>query len=197
MTLQSISSASESAAPVGTNVGAQLRALRRARRLTLREIGSRAGLSESFLSQLERGQTGATIASLQRIAGALGVEVSDLFAAGGGQGPRVIRSDERQRVAWGRLGRKSFLTPKPFEFLEVVAAELEPGGSTGDEPYSHGDSEELLHVTRGSVELELDGEVVTLETGDSAHYRSSTLHRVSNPGTVEAEVLFIVSPPSY
>ena len=97
----------------------------------------------------------------------------------------------------GRLGRKAFLTPKPFEFLEVVVAQFEPGGSTGDEPYRHGDSEELLHVVRGAVELELDGELVALDTGDSAHYRSSTLHRVSNPGRVEAEVLFIVSPPSY
>ena len=197
MTLQPISSVSESSAPVETNVGGQLRSLRRARRLTLREIGGRAGLSESFLSQLERGQTGATIASLQRIAGALGVEVSDLFAAEASRRPRVIRAEERQRVAWGSLGRKAFLTPKPFEFLEVVAAELEPGGSTGEEAYRHGDSEELLHVTRGSVELELDGDVIALNTGDSAHYRSSTLHRVSNPGTVEAEVLFIVSPPSY
>jgi transcriptional regulator with XRE-family HTH domain len=178
-------------------VGAQLRSLRRARRLTLREIGARAELSESFLSQLERGQTGVTIASLQRIAGALGVEVSDLFAADSSRRPRVIRARERQLVGWGRLGRKAFLTPKPFEFLEVVVAQFEPGGSTGDEPYRHGDSEELLHVVRGAVELELDGELVALDTGDSAHYRSSTLHRVSNPGRVEAEVLFIVSPPSY
>lgn len=197
MTLQLVSSESESTAPAETNVGAQVRALRHARRMTLREIGERAGLSESFLSQLERGHTGATIASLQRIAHALGVEVSDLFAADGSRRPRVIRATDRQKVAWGRLGRKAFLTPKPFEFLEVVAAEFEPGGSTGDEPYRHGDSEELLHVVRGSVELELDGEVIVLKAGDSAHYRSSALHRVSNPGQAEAEVLFIVSPPSY
>jgi transcriptional regulator with XRE-family HTH domain len=188
---------SESAAAAEANVGGQLRTLRHSRRLTLREIGDRADLSESFLSQLERGQTGATIASLQRIARALGVEVSDLFAASEPRRPRVVRYDERQRVAWGQLGRKALLTPKPFEFLEVVAAELQPGGSTGDEPYSHGDSEELLHVTKGAVELELGGEVITLCAGDSAHYRSSTSHRVSNPGHVDAEVLFIVSPPSY
>lgn len=179
------------------NVGDRLRALRRARRLTLREIAGRAGLSESFLSQLERGQTGATVQSLQRIAAALGVEVSDLFTTDGARRPRVIRRRDREAVAWGRQGRKVLLTPKPFEFLEVVAAEFEPGGSTGDAAYSHGDSEELFLVVSGVVELELDGERIRLEEGDCAHYRSSTPHRVSNPGSTPAEVLYVIGPPSY
>jgi transcriptional regulator with XRE-family HTH domain len=179
------------------SVGGRLRSLRRARRLTLREIADRAGLSESFLSQLERGQTGATVQSLQRIATSLGVEVSDLFSGDGAHHPRVIRRNARQAVAWGKLGRKTLLTPKPFEFLEVVAADFEPGGSTGDVPYVHGDSEELFLVVSGTVELELDGEALTLQAGDCAHYRSSTPHRVFNPGPARAEVLYVISPPSY
>lgn len=179
------------------SVGARLRRLRRARRLTLKELGDRAGLSESFLSQLERGRTGATIASIQRIAEALGVEVSDVFAPLGDDHARVLRADDRELVAWGRLGRKALLTPKPFESLEVVAAEFDEGGSTGDEPYSHGDSEELFVVIAGTVELELDAERLRLGPGDTARYRSSIPHRVHNPGPGRAEVLFIVSPPSY
>jgi transcriptional regulator with XRE-family HTH domain len=192
-------SAAESIAVIGRepSVGGRLRSLRRARRLTLREIAGRAQLSESFLSQLERGQTGATVQSLQRIATALGVEVSDLFSGDGAHRPKVVRRDDRVSVAWGKLGRKTLLTPKPFEFLEVVAAELEPGGSTGDVPYTHGDSEELFLVVRGTVELELDNDVLTLEAGDCAHYRSSTPHRVCNVGSTRAEVLYVISPPSY
>ena len=192
-------SAAESIAVIGRepSVGGRLRSLRRARRLTLREIAGRAQLSESFLSQLERGQTGATVQSLQRIAVALGVEVSDLFSGDGTHRPKVIRRDDRVSVAWGKLGRKTLLTPKPFEFLEVVAAELEPGGTTGDVPYTHGDSEELFLVVCGTVELELDSDVLTLEAGDCAHYRSSTPHRVCNVGATRAEVLYVISPPSY
>jgi transcriptional regulator with XRE-family HTH domain len=179
------------------SVGSRVRSLRRSRRLTLREIAGRAGLSESFLSQLERGQTGATVQSLQRIAAALGVEVSDLFSADDTRRPKVIRRDDRHAVAWGKLGRKVLLTPKPFEHLEVVAAELDVGGSTGDLPYTHGDSEELFLVLSGSVELELDGDVTLMEPGDCAHYRSSTPHRVSNVGAQTAEVLYVIGPPSY
>jgi transcriptional regulator with XRE-family HTH domain len=178
-------------------VGTRLRTLRKARRLTLRELADRARLSESFLSQLERGHTGATVQSLQRISRALNVDVSDLFTPDHPASPRVMRRDARQPVAWGKLGRKALLTPKPFEYLEVVAAEFEPGGSTGDQPYTHGDSEELLLVIDGSIEVELDGELFTLSSGDSVHYRSSTAHRVSNPSSRPAEVLYVISPPSY
>ena len=178
------------------DVGRRLREIRRARRLTLREVSARAGISESFLSQLERGRSGATIASLQRIASALELEVSDLFSPDGAR-PRVLRRGDRQQLAFGSLARKALLTPKPFESLEVVAAEFEPGGTTGDEAYRHGDSEELFIVVSGTVELQLGEEMVSLGPGDCAHYRSSTPHRVSNPGADPAEVLYVICPPSY
>jgi transcriptional regulator with XRE-family HTH domain len=179
------------------DLGERLRAIRLLRRRTLKDVAAAAGVSESFVSQLERGRTGASVASLQRLAAALGIEVSDLFATDGLPRPRVLRREARQLVVWGHLGRKALLTPKPFHSLEVVAAEFEPGGSTGDEPYTHGDSEELLLVLGGRVHVQLGTDVYDLGVGDSVHYRSSTPHRVTNPGDEPAEVLFVISPPSY
>jgi transcriptional regulator with XRE-family HTH domain len=183
--------------PPRVDVGERLRTIRRLRRRTLKEVADRAGLSESFLSQVERGRTSVSIASLQRIAGALGIEVSDVFASDGARRPRILRRDVRPYVAWGALGRKALLTPKPFHSVEVVAADIEPGGTTGDEPYAHGDSEEVFVVVSGEIELQLGDDVFELSEGDSAQYRSSTPHRVRNRSAVPAEVLFIVSPPSY
>jgi transcriptional regulator with XRE-family HTH domain len=181
----------------GPAVGERLRAIRLLRRLTLREVAQAAGVSESFVSQLERGRSSASVATLQRLASALGIEISDLFADERVSGPRVLRRQERQLLEWGHLGRKALLTPKPFHSLEVVAAAFDPGGSTGDEPYTHGDSEELLLVLAGRVQLQLGGELIELATGDSVNYRSSTPHRVGNTGDEPAEVLFVISPPSY
>jgi transcriptional regulator with XRE-family HTH domain len=183
--------------PPRVDVGERLRTIRQLRRRTLREVADGAGLSESFLSQVERGRTSVSIASLQRIAGALGIEVSDVFAHDEERRPRVLRRDARPNVAWGPVGRKALLTPKPFHSVEVVVANIDPGGSTGDEPYAHGDSEEVFFVVTGEVELQLGGELFELAEGDSAQYRSSTPHRVRNLGRGPAEVLFIISPPSY
>ena len=64
-------------------LGERLRAIRRLRHRTLNDVAARAGVSESFLSQLERGRTSASVASLQRIAAAVNqrVEISFVPAA--------------------------------------------------------------------------------------------------------------------
>jgi len=189
------SSAPDAVAEV--DVGERLRDIRSLRRATLRTIAERAGVSESFLSQVERGRASASIASLRRIAGALGVTVAELFESGAPPRPRVLRREERPSLAFGILGRKLLLTPGPLQHLEVFVGELDPGGSTGAEPYAHGDSEELFVVLAGHVQLELGGDKYELESGDSIDYRSSTPHRANNVGEEPAEVMWIISPPSY
>ena len=179
------------------DVGERLRSLRIARRRTLRDVAERAGLSESFLSQVERGRASASVASLRRIADGLGVSIADLFQPSGPTQPRVLRRDERPTLAFGILGRKMLLTQRPLHQLEVFVGEIDPGGSTGAELYAHGDSEELFVVLSGTVRLELGDGVHELDTGDSIGYWSSTPHRISNAGDDTAEVMWIISPPSY
>lgn len=180
------------------NVGERLRAIRHLRRATLKNVAERAELSESFLSQVERGKASASIASLTRIAAALGVNVADLFEPHSSRAhPRVLRRAMRPALQFGNLGRKYLLTPRPLEHLEVFAAELDPGGSTGDEPYTHGDSEELFVVLSGRVHLQVGERLYELEQGDSIDYRSSDPHRVTNAGDEVAEVIWVISPPSY
>jgi mannose-6-phosphate isomerase-like protein (cupin superfamily) len=125
------------------------------------------------------------------------VSVADLFDSSGPPGPKVLRRDERPSLSFGILGTKQLLTPRPLSHLEVFVGQLDVGGSTGAEPYAHGDSEELLIVLNGPVQLELGGEIHELDSGDSIDYRSSTPHRVTNLGEEPAEVIWIISPPSY
>ena len=180
------------------DLGERLRAIRTLRRVTLKTVADRADLSESFLSQVERGRANASVASLKRIAAALGVNVADLFEPNGKPSrPRVLRRDVRPALTFGTLGRKYMLTPRPLEHLQVLVGELDAGGSTGDEPYTHGDSEELLVVLEGVVHLQLGTDVFELSRGDSIDYRSSTSHRLTNAGDGTAEVMWIISPPSY
>src|SRR5207245_3172166 len=129
-------------------------------------------------------------ASPSRVPGALGVIVPDLFEPCRPPAPRALRRHERPALAFGILGRKLLLTPRPLHHLEVFVGELDAGGSTGAEPYAHGDSEELFVVLTGDVQLELGGDVHELESGDSIDYRSSTPHRVANVGGDRAEVMW-------
>src|SRR4051794_41479715 len=79
MTESAVQSTVEEDGAVHVDLGERLRAIRRLRRRTLKEVASAAGISESFLSQLERGRTNATIATLQRLSAGPGLEGSRLF----------------------------------------------------------------------------------------------------------------------
>ena len=64
-------------APISTtaDLGAALRAARRARGLRLEDVALAAGVGMRFLSELERGKPTARLAETLRVAAALGVAV--------------------------------------------------------------------------------------------------------------------------
>ncbi|HVS04161.1 MAG TPA: helix-turn-helix transcriptional regulator, partial [Thermoanaerobaculia bacterium] len=62
-----------------TTIGETLQRLRLAQGLSLRTLAGRAGFSPSFLSQVENGQSSPSIASLDRLAQALGLRLVDFF----------------------------------------------------------------------------------------------------------------------
>ena len=87
-------------------LGPRIRALRQARRLTLRDVADRAGVTESFLSQVERDVTSPSIATVGRIARALDLSIAQLFAEEQVSG-RVVRREARRRVAYPGLRRST------------------------------------------------------------------------------------------
>src|SRR5215469_16735121 len=63
------------------DLGLRIRAYRRMRKMTLRQVAEHAEVSASFLSQVERGASGTSIPTLRLIAEALGLTLADLFSA--------------------------------------------------------------------------------------------------------------------
>ncbi|REE99710.1 helix-turn-helix domain-containing protein [Thermomonospora umbrina] len=177
-------------------LGARIREFRAMRGMPLRELAERAGASPSFVSQLERGRAGASIGMLRRIAGALGLTVADLFAEDDGPAHRVVSREHRPELPTGPGARKYLVSQRPLRNVEVYVGEFDPGASTGDEPYTHGDSQEIFMVLGGRVTLRLGERVHELADGDSIEYRTSVPHRVHNTTDEPAEVMWIISPPT-
>ncbi len=174
----------------------RLRRLRKANRLSLRQLADATGTSASFLSQLERGLSGASTSTLIRIANCFGTSISELFAgAEGGRDP-VLRRHMRPALPVTNGQRKMLLSRRPLTHFETYIAEFDVGGSSGDDPYTHGDSHEMILVLRGRIRLELGGDSHELDEGDSMEYATSVPHRVVNIADDSAEVLFMISPPT-
>lgn len=177
-----------------SRLGQRIRAYRLARKLSLRDLGERSGTTASFLSQLERGASGAAVSTLMKLAEALSVSVADFFEDRGGGLHRVLRRGERQALPQADGYRKTLLSQQPIREFEVYVGQFDPGGSTGPEPYTHGDSHEMMLVLKGTVEITLGDERHALTEGDCIEYRSSTPHRIVNAGSRPAEVQWIISP---
>ncbi|HEU4920146.1 MAG TPA: XRE family transcriptional regulator [Candidatus Limnocylindrales bacterium] len=178
-------------------LGPRIRALRQARSVTLKELAARAGVTESFLSQVEREVTSPSIASVQRIARALGLAIAELFVEEAPRG-RVVRRAERRRISYPGLGAvDEFLTSDMNAHLQVIVSTIEPGGGTGEEAYRHESDEEVVVVLSGRLELWIADEHHILEEGDSITYSSRVPHRNVNPGPGTATVLFCLTPPSF
>lgn len=180
-----------------TDIGSRLREARRSQHRTLQEVAAAAGVSESFLSQVERAKVSAAVATLRRIASALGTTIGALFEDRLMRQSSVLLVANRPGSTFGLLGRKFLLNTAPDRAFDTCLCEFDPGGSTGDEPYFHGDSEELLLVLGGSVEFQLGDDSMTLEPDDSIIYRSSTPHRLIADPELGARILWITSPPSF
>ena len=180
---------------VPASIGQRIREYRMLRHATLRNVADKAGISEGFLSQLERGLTSASLATLREIADALGLEMVDLFDTAARPAHRVLSLADRPTLQFGHKLTKQLLTPKPYRHLEVFVGNFEPGGTTGPKPLVHGHSEEFLLVLAGSVRLHLGDETHLLAQGDSIDYDSGTPHRVA--AAEAAQLLWVISPPSY
>src|SRR5438105_6632425 len=180
------------------DLGLTIRRLRESRQLSLKEVAARSGLTQSFLSQVERNLTSPSVASLRKVALAFGVPLTALF-----QGPvipenRVVRRNERKQLIHPRRQWGDYLlTPSLTGKLQVILSLIEPGGGSGDEPYAHDSDEECVIVLRGRLEFRLGSDEYKLEEGDSIVFESRIPHWNRNPGPGQAEVLWITTPPSY
>ena len=178
-------------------LGTRNRALRQARRLTLRDVADRAGVTESFLSQVERDVTSPSIATVHRIARALGLSIAQLFAEDADTG-RVVRREARRRVAYpGLRSVDEFLTSNMAGRLQVIMSTIEPGGGTGEEPYTHDSDEEVVVVLAGVLDLWVADEHYVLREGDAITFPSRLPHWNANHGEDPVQVIFCLTPPSF
>ena len=186
-----------STATLEVDLGARIRALRSGRHETLRQLAARAAVTESFLSQVERGVASPSIASVQRIARALDTSIAELFATDESAGT-VVRVHDRRKIVYQGLGAiDEFLTRGTEGRLQVIYTTIQPGGGTGDEAYTHDSDEEVVVVLEGSLDLWVGAEHYRLETGDAVTHSSRVAHRNTNPGPGVARVLFCITPPSF
>lgn len=181
------------------NIGAKIKELRRAKKMTLQDVSNVTGFSTALISQIENDNVSPPIATLSKIANFFDVKIGHFFTENEEVCPyEVIRSCERTVVPKvvskdgtnhgyyyeSLSGRKKNTKMDPF--LLTLNEKV-----TNTDTYSH-KGEEFLFVIKGTAELLLDDERIVLGEGDSVYFDANLKHRLKATGGDEVKVLVVV-----
>jgi len=184
-------------ASAALELGQRIREVRRKKGMTLREAAEAAGVSESFLSQVERGLANPSVASLRRIADAMHEPVASFFVGEAPTGMLVRVKDRRRLVHPMGMLEDYLLTPPTARKLQIIYCVAGPGEGSGQERYTHVAEEECVVVLSGHLEVTLADETYTLSSGDALLLDPKNPHGFYNPGPEPATMLWVQTPPLF
>lgn len=179
-------------------IGRKIKELRRAKRLTLKDLSEKTGLSMGFLSQLERGLSAIAIDSLSKIAAILNTELS-VFINNNDQpstdAAMRFFEQEHTQVASGVIQSILSKNVNGFNILPRLIQLLPSQSLQGNEKpmYAH-EGEEFAYVLEGVLTLQLADKEYILCPGDSIQIDSTIEHNWFNHTNAITKLLTINVP---
>ncbi|WP_336824601.1 cupin domain-containing protein [Sporosarcina sp. USHLN248] len=154
------------------HLGNKIKRIRTKRSMTLKELAEKTGFSISFLSQLERGKSSATLESLKKISIAFGVNPSYFFEENESSDDQTNSFDQRMEehnIYYKDLG--TMVRRRDFAPLLVI---LKPGQTEGNLITHRG--QEFIYVIEGTLTIRLEDEIYTLLPDESIMLDSTRPH---------------------
>ncbi|MBN1568096.1 MAG: helix-turn-helix transcriptional regulator [Acidobacteria bacterium] len=161
------------------------------------DVASKAGISVSMLSQIERGMVAPSIETLMMVCSVLDLDASHLFrmVAADENPVRILRSGERLRNEVGGVRYEQLMTSTQSGWqAEMFLLEVASGCST---TFSGGGHEgvEMGYVLDGEAVLTIDANDYAVRKGDSVHFSSHLPHQLCNSGKKAFRAIWSISPP--
>nr|WP_303626453.1 cupin domain-containing protein [Roseovarius sp. M141] len=179
-------------------LGADLRALRKARGVTLADLVQRLGRSVGWLSQVERDLSEPSVADLRGIAAALDVPLSLLFAHSGApkdEAGYIVRRNARRPIGAGKPGlTEELVSPDLTDDFEMVHSTFQPGARAAG-PHTR-PTQEVGYMLSGRLDLTIAGRRFAVGAGDSFRIRGEPFDW-HNPYDIPAVAIWVIAPPVY
>ena len=180
-----------------SSLGADIRALRKARGMTLVDLADALGRSVGWLSQVERDKSHPAIADLGRMAEILDVSLSSFLQVGAlpEEEGHIVRSHARRPIGSRTEGlSEGLLSPDLTDSFEMIHSTFAPHSHL-PEPLSR-PTQEVCYVISGKFEITLDGKHFALNAGDSFRLRGQQFQWWNNHDK-PCEIVWVISPPVY
>src|SRR4030043_1860015 len=179
-------------------IAEKLKAFRSANRMTLKQLASKAGCTDAYLSQLERGHANPSIMILKKIASALQVKVVDFFLEPETEENEVVcKEGERVNIRFKQGDAKIQMLVRNIQNkrMQPFYTTIEPGGGAKGS-YSH-IGEEFGVVLQGELEVNLKGKPYRVKKNESFYFSSQESHSWSNPGKKKGVGIGGGRPPTF
>jgi transcriptional regulator with XRE-family HTH domain len=167
-------------------LAASLREARKARGLSLDAVAKLSGVSRSMVSQIERGESSPTVATLWNLTQALQVDFAGLLEGKPAPGIEVTRASAAPVIARSSGVRIRILSPaETVGEHEVYDLAFEAGAALVSDPHSAGCREHLT-VIEGDMTVTSGEDVEDLGPGDTARYAADRAHAIRAKGKARA-----------
>ncbi|GAA0310549.1 helix-turn-helix domain-containing protein [Rhodovulum strictum] len=181
------------------SIGDDIRALRKARGMTLQQMAAALGRSVGWLSQVERNRGTPSVQDLGRIAGLFDLNISFFFRASA-QHPaeqgRIVRAAHRGRIGTPETGlTEELLSPGLTGAFEMIRSVFAPRSTSAGLRRGRGREDGGVLIS-GRLILHIGTLTADLAPGDSFQFAGED-YAWENPGDDPAEVIWIISPPVY
>lgn len=154
------------------NLGSLIRRYRKEKKLTLKAVAEKAGISEGFLSQVENDVNSPSVDTLSKICSAIGVKAGDLLNQASDQERLVlIRNSEWGDIDLPHTGfiTRRFFPPENRKVMDSAILVIEPGKLIPVRKNIK-NGQEVLCILKGSLELVHGERTIHLGEGDTVHY---------------------------
>jgi transcriptional regulator with XRE-family HTH domain len=176
------------------NTGIKIKELRKAKKLTLAELSKMAGISVSFLSQIENGKSALTVVTLNKIANALQVPMKDFFEEGAEKEEYVRNSSGHALEGMQKAYKSISILSGRFEnrIQDAFRMTMDPHFEKFEELDHPG--EEFYYILKGKATVIIDGIEHIASEGESIHFPSTHPHKIINNEDEELEMIGVITP---
>lgn len=177
--------------PPAVSLGRALRQRRKEIGKTMRQVAREAGLSEGFVSQVERGLSTPSLISLCNLASSLEASVEAFLPQAPQRSHSVVsHASERHNYSLEAEERVYQLLQRGFPgaLLNSCITHMPPGYVSD---VTRHEGEDFLYVIEGEMLYEVGDRKYQLTAGDTLHFPASLPHRARNVGQGEARELWV------
>ena len=168
-------------------LGQTILRLRTADKMSLGDLSQSSGVAKSMISQIEKNETNASLATLSRLSQALGTSVEAMVSQGGSDDSALVEKTEIQdtpllKSTDGLCELRIIGSIDTVQWVQWYDFQAQPGGILESSPHPDG-SVENLTILQGEVLVEVENESWTAKAGETLRYRADRPHKITNTGT--------------